>query len=81
MDNEHQELKNDIDLVKGAITGPFYWLSIGLGLLMILPLISSFPDYGVTYWHVFASVFSGIILGIGGHRWVSWRFNRRSREW
>ena len=80
VDVDHQELKNDIELVRGAIVKPFYWLAIGLGLFMILPKFSKFPDYGVTYWHVFGSIIIGCIAGFAGHRWVSWRCDRRLKQ-
>jgi hypothetical protein len=80
MDSEHQKLKNDIELVRGAIVNPFYWLTIGFGLLMILPKFSKFPDYGVTYWHVFGVIIFGCVAGFAGHSWVSRRSDRRMKQ-
>ena len=80
MDSEHQKLKNDIELVRGAIVNPFYWLTIGFGLLMILPKFSKFPDYGVTYWHVFGVIIFGCVAGFAGHSWVSRRSDRRMKN-
>lgn len=76
MNRENQSLENDISLGREFVA-LFHWLAIGLGLLLILPIITAFPDFGVTYWHVLGVILAGIVGRLAGSRWVSRRFDRR----
>ena len=80
MDSELKELNEDIELVRLTITRPFYLFTVGLGLLVVLPLFSQFPDYGITYWEVWGVIGIGFVARIAGEFWISARSNRRLKQ-